>query len=706
MRILQVLPSLDVGGVERGVIDLARAIRRTSDEIVVVSSGGELVGQLHKLGVMHYTLPVHQKSLFSLGLVGKLADIIHRERIDLVHARSRVPAWIAWMACRRTGIPLVTTCHGYYSTHALSRVMGWGKKVIVISRVIGRHMIDDFGVPPDRIRLVHRGIDLNQFTFVPDKYDRPVSKTFRIINVGRLSPIKGQVEFLKAVHRLRQDLPQIEVLIVGSEGKGRHKYTEQLQKTIEQLGLSPCVQMLGTRRDIPELIAQSDLLVLATLVPEAFGRVVVEAGAVGTAVVATRVGGVLDIIDHEENGLLVPAGEEEPMAKAMFSLLTDRKRSREYALALRRKIEHQFTLEQMVDKTLAVYHEIAKQKKILIFKLGAMGDVILGIPSIRMIRHKYPRARIAMAVDKKFASLVSKCPYLDDVIPVERSRMSDLFYLLRVARKLRLESFDVSVDLQNSKWTHLLSSLAHIPERYGFSRGKASFLLNRPVKQPNIAEAPVKNQFRILSKLGITECDETLELWPDGDAESRVDEVLSEFSFSASVRTVGLVIGSSPRWPTKRWPAPFFRELALRLIREKNCQIILIGSSSDREAALEFHTGETEGVMDLVGKTRAQDLAALMHRVDVLVTGDTAPLHIASATATRMVCLFGPTDSRRHVSTGTQAVVLQRRLPCQPCYQGVCKYEEPLACLKHIPVREVYDAVLRHLDSLKPLTSV
>ena len=216
MKSLQILPSLNVGGVERGVIDLARAMKRRGEPCVIISSGGELVKELEKIGITHYRLPVHKKSMEALGLVPKIAEIIRRENIDIVHARSRVPAWLAWLAARQTNRPFVTTCHGYYSTHFLSRVMGWGKYVIAISRIIGRHMIDDFGVSPNRIRLIHRGVDLSQFSFSP-KTCNIKERPFRIINIGRFSPIKGQVEFLHAVHELRKQIQQIEVESTGND---------------------------------------------------------------------------------------------------------------------------------------------------------------------------------------------------------------------------------------------------------------------------------------------------------------------------------------------------------------------------------------------------------------------------------------------------------------------------------------------------------
>ncbi len=576
--------------------------------------------------------------------------------------------------------------------------MGWGRRVIVISHAVGRHMIDDFGVPPERIRLVHRGIDLSQFHYSVSRYDS-LPKVYRIINVARLSPIKGQIEFLRAVHLLKNRLQQIEVWLVGSEGRGKHKYTDLIKQTIRQLGLGSCVKLLGTRRDIPELLAQSDLAVLSTLVPEAFGRVIVEAGATGCAVLSTRVGGVLDIVDHDENGVLVPPGDMNAMADGMFRLLTDRERSKLYAARLRAKIERCFTLEQMVDRTLEVYQEIKRERKILIIKLGAAGDLILAVPSLRMIRQRFPDAHISLMVDKKLAALVSGTPYLDEIFPVDRKKLPGLSYLLKLAKQVRAENYDVSVDLQNSKWTHLLAYLGGIGERFGFSRGKFGFLVNRPDRTFEVREAPVRHQFRVLSKLGVKDYDEKLELWTDPRSDERVRAWLGEGAPDS--KWVGLVLGSSPQWPTKRWPLSYFCELAQRLVQHLNCRVVLIGSDLDREFLEQNSLKQAEGVLDLVGKTTLADLVSLVRHMDVLVTGDTAPLHVAGAFQKKIVALFGPTDPVRHMPPGQGAVVLTRYLSCQPCYEGICRHEEKLACLRHISVEEVLAAVEKQLASVE-----
>lgn len=699
MKVLQILPSLEVGGVERGVIDLARAMKNRGEGMVVISSGGQLVAELQKMGVTHYTLPVQRKSLLTLFLVPKIAEIIEKEHIDIVHARSRVPAWLAWLAARRTKRPFVTTCHGYYTHHLLSWVMGWGKRVIVISTVVGRHMIDDFGVSPERIRLIHRGVDLSQF----NRGERPpAAETKRVINIGRLSPIKGQLEFLKAVYEVRRQIPSLEVWIVGSEHKSKHKYTDLIQKTIRQLNLESCVKLLGTRRDIPDLLAQSDLLVLSTLVPEAFGRVIIEAGAVGTPVLATALGGVLDIIEPNQNGKLVTPGDVKGMAEAMIEILKDKKTAQEYAVELKKKVLRQFSLETMTEATLKVYREAMAEKKILMIKLGALGDLILAIPSFRMIRKRFPAAKISVLVDRKLASLVAQSPYIDEVIPVDRKKLSHLPSLLKLARRIRREAFDISVDLQNSKWTHLLAFLGGVCERYAFSRGPFQFLINRPDHTYQTADSPVKHQFRILSKLGVREFDENLELWSDPASEARVKTLLpAEINGS---RRIGFVIGSSPKWPTKRWPVENFLELSRKLVREMKCQIILLGSENDGVSAAAFE--KEEGVTSLIGKTSLTDLVPLIRELDVLVTGDTAPLHIAAAVQTPVVALFGPTDPKRHMPPARASTVLVKHPSCQPCYSGVCKNPDTLICLRQISVQEVFQAVQRHLVKKNTAVSV
>ena len=295
MNVLQILPMLDVGGVETGTVDLSKELIKQGHNVIVVSSGGRMVKELGDINVRHIKLPVHKKSLFTVfRMIRRLEYILKEEHIDIVHARSRVPAIIAFFASRRADTSFITTAHGYYSTHLLSRIMGWGKFVIVASSIIGRHMIEDFGVPHERVRFVPRGVDLDKFRFKP--VDLSQHKTeCKIGVVGRITPIKGHSFFLQAIARVVRIFPKAKILIVGDAPEGRPEYRDSLKRLTQQLGIEEVVEFLGSRHDIPRIMSELDLLVLPSVGQEAFGRVIIEAGASGVPVIATRIGGAIDV---------------------------------------------------------------------------------------------------------------------------------------------------------------------------------------------------------------------------------------------------------------------------------------------------------------------------------------------------------------------------------------------------------------------------
>ena len=269
MNILQILPSLDVGGVETGTVDLARCLAARGHKAIVVSSGGRLVKELDEAGVRHYSLPVGKKSFLNIvRMVRRLARIIRAEDIDIVHARSRVPALRVYFACRMTNRVFITTAHGYYRKSLLSGVMGWGRFVIVPSNIIAKHMTADFGVPQERIRFIPRGVDLSNFKFRdPHTYS---SKTFTVGMVSRITPLKGHAYFIKAISLLYRKIPNLKVVIAGSAPK--EKYKEELDMLVRRLGLTRTIEFVGAQQDVSSVMKQLDCLVSATITPEAFGR--------------------------------------------------------------------------------------------------------------------------------------------------------------------------------------------------------------------------------------------------------------------------------------------------------------------------------------------------------------------------------------------------------------------------------------------------
>ncbi|MEX2644561.1 MAG: glycosyltransferase family 4 protein [Acetobacterales bacterium] len=369
--ILQVLPRLETGGVERGTVDIARAIVEAGGRALVASAGGGLVRELERCGAEHVTLPVHSKQPWTVYRnVARLAELVRSEDVHLVHARSRAPAWSACYAARQTGRPFLTTFHGTYSgksalKRAYNAVMIRGELVIAISEFIGLHVMEFYGVPRERVRVIHRGVDLDLFDpdavsaeriiqlatawRIPD--DMPV-----IMLPGRLTRWKGQTVVIEAIEKLgRRD---VRCLLIGPD-QGRVRYRGELEDMIRGRGLEDIVHIIDDCRDIPAAMMLADVVISASTDPEAFGRVVAEAQAMGRPVIATDHGGAREVVIAGETGWLTPPADPAALANALDRVLQLDSDGREQLA--RRAIAHvraKFSREQMCARTLSVYDEV------------------------------------------------------------------------------------------------------------------------------------------------------------------------------------------------------------------------------------------------------------------------------------------------------------------------------------------------------------
>ncbi|MFH0855945.1 MAG: lipopolysaccharide heptosyltransferase II [Candidatus Omnitrophota bacterium] len=690
MNILQILPELNVGGVETGTLDLSKYLLRLGHKAVVVSAGGSLVKDLEALGGIHYQLPVHKKSLISIiKNIPRLVEIIKKEKVDIVHARSRVPAWIAYFACRRAKTVFITTCHGYYKKHLFSYVMGWAKRVIVLSNCIARHMIEDFNVPHERIRLVPRSVDLEKFKYLSP--DKKRGKDFNVGIIARITPLKGHLFFIKAMAKVARVLPSLKVWIVGDAPVSRQAYKEQVQILTRRLGLDHCTEFLGTQRNISEVLANLDLAVLATTTHEAFGRAIVEAQAAGVPVVATEVGGVVDIIENGRTGLMVPPADPQSMAEAVIKIFKDPVLARNFAEAAYQKVKDKYNVELMVDNTLNVYKDALSNFKLLIIKLSSLGDVILSTPGLRAIREKFPRHKISFMVAEASKDALLRCPYIDELLVVDlKNRDKGVKGLLNIASSLRKKNFDFVIDLQNNKVSHLLSFLSLSPERYGYDNKKFGFLLNHRIKDGKPVMDPVTHQFRLLKMLGIDLRDNRLELWPSKEDEEYIESFLGKEWLSVDQKIIGINIGASKRWLTKCWP----KERIAKLCDElglKNMRVVVTGTEEDvAEANILASMVKNSKIINACAKTSVNQLAALIKRCAVYISADSSPLHVASAVNTPVIAFFGPTDPARHMPPAREAVIIRRQLSCSPCYKPKCRHNK---CMTAITVEEVLEAI-------------
>jgi lipopolysaccharide heptosyltransferase II len=358
----------------------------------------------------------------------------------------------------------------------------------------------------------------------------------------------------------------------------------------------------------------------------------------------------------------------------------------------RRRVEDNFNLDQMMTKTISVYEEALKSINILVIKLSAIGDVILSIPSLRSIRAKYPDATIKVLVGLQAREVLDRCPYIDDRIVYDPFGKDKGFKgLLNISSDLRKNCFDIVIDLQNNKKSHILAFMSMAPSRYGYANGKFSFLLNNRIKDDAPYLDPVEHQFRVLKLAGIKPADKRLELWPAASDDEKIAAFLEENWIKQKQDIVGINVSASRRWLSKNWPSKYIAELCDRLAREFNIRAVLTGTKDDLHIVDEVTSASSSKPVSAAGRTGIPELASLIKRCSVYITPDSAPMHIASAMGTPLVALFGPTDPARHVAPSNNCVVIKKELKCMPCYSPNCS--KRIKCMNSITVDEVFSAV-------------
>ncbi len=369
--VLQLVPTLVTGGAERGCVDVALALAEAGAVPLVASAGGPMVHELERAGIRHLTLPLASKNpLVIRRNARRLEAIIRDEGVAIVHARSRAPAWSGWLACRRTGARFMTTFHAPYNfSNGLKRrynaVMARGERIIAISDFIRRHILDSYDVDPARIRTIHRGID--HATFAPERVgparlvqlarqwrlpdDKPV-----ILLPGRLTRWKGQTVLIEALERLgRKDLC---CLLVGSD-QGRTDYRLELEEKVRRAGLEGVVRMTDHCTDMAAAYLLSAVVVSASREPEAFGRVIVEAQAMGKPVIVTAIGAYQETVIPGETAWVVPPDDPAALARALEEALAlTAEQSAAIGDRARAFVAERYTRQRMCADTLDVYAEL------------------------------------------------------------------------------------------------------------------------------------------------------------------------------------------------------------------------------------------------------------------------------------------------------------------------------------------------------------
>lgn len=369
MKVIQVLPDLNGGGVERGTLEVAEALVHAGHESVVVSSGGAMVSELESQGSRHVQWNLGKKSPFTFLKFLQFRKWLLAERADILHVRSRMPAWVCWLAWR--GMPkqqrpkLVTTVHGLYSVSGYSEVMCKGERVIAVSETVQAYIHDHYPkTDPNKVRLIYRGVDPDIFPYGyrPEQawldawYESyPQTRDKKLITLpGRLTRLKGHNDFLDLIAELKRRKENVMGLIVGGEDPKRQAYAQSLKERVEAEELGDAVIFTGPRKDIKDIYAISDLVLSLSTKPESFGRTVLESLRLGIPTLGYSHGGVAEILAEMFPEGRVGTGDQVALIESVIQQLNDPSQPDN---------SQAFTRREMLDKTLSLYQELDHEHK-------------------------------------------------------------------------------------------------------------------------------------------------------------------------------------------------------------------------------------------------------------------------------------------------------------------------------------------------------
>jgi len=361
MKVVQLLPELNEGGVERGTVELNREFVKRGIQSVVISKGGTLARQIEADGGEHIPFDVCSKNPFDAPIrILRLRTLLRAIGPDIVHARSRVPAWLAYLANKPLRFPFVTTVHGLNRVNRYSEIMTRGDRVIVVGEPVRDHILRNYRVNPGKIRLIQRGVDTERFD--PEAVDREFIESFRrtmnlrdkyvVTSVGRITWLKDYETFIQAIALLKDEIPEIVGLIVGGVREDKAGYFGTLKRLAATLAVEDRIRFAGSQTRIAEIYALSDVLVNASLKMGNIGRTIVEAFAMDRPVIATTYEGLRNLVVDGVNGYLVATKHPEELASRIRQV-----HGGDFS-GIRSRLDPEYTLDTMVEKTIATYREL------------------------------------------------------------------------------------------------------------------------------------------------------------------------------------------------------------------------------------------------------------------------------------------------------------------------------------------------------------
>jgi len=703
MNILQVISKLDAGWASEDIMCSTRYFTLNGHKVVVACEENAFFKEIDTVGARHYTVPMRPNVITIFKAILRLSQIISRENIDIIHARDGISSLCAFFAARFTERVFVSTIYKDAKPHLLGKAQFWAKRVICFNKKVARNILKKEYVSRTKISIIPPFVDTHA------KSKRNLPPDYFVIGASLpLSSQEATKVLVKTISTLSRAAHKIKVLVINSSLQHEKTHIERFKLLVKRHSLDSVISV-AAHTDLANEVAGLDLFIQIDDKDHTQLRFLLKAASLGVPVITTDSDLVIDYLENEDIFTVCRRKEPQVLANKILSFYRDRalmKKTSDETIAF---VKNKFSLKTAMESTLNVYNDALKARDILIIKIGAIGDAILVIPSVRAIRERFGSAKIKLLVGVETREIFMNCPLIDEMIVCDfKKRDRGLRGLLRVAKALRSENFDTVIDFQNNKKSHLLSFLSFIPKRYGYDNGKLSFLLNRKVKDTPSKIDPIEHQSRVLGLLGIHDIDKRLELWTSADDEKWAESFLSSHwvkpalskksEKKENLRLIALNIGASSRWVTKLWPVEYFAEVANRLAKDCGARIILIGREKRNTYMDDFLKRTRCKPIIAAGKTNIPRLASLVRRCSILLSSDSAPVHVAASVDTPFIALFGPTDPERHIVPTRDSIVIRKDFPCSPCYHTHC--DRGYVCMREITPDEVYDKVLELLKTV------
>jgi len=361
MNIIYLTNHLNIGGISSYVLNVASGLKQKGHNVYVASSGGQLVPKFISEGIAYLPIPIKTKFELSYKVFisrFKLCKIIKEKNIDIIHANTRVTQVLGFLLWWSYGIPFVSTGHGFFKKRLFRRLFPcWGNKVIAISESVKNHLVRDFKVKEEDIRVIHNGIDIKKFHISDPESRMEMKKKLGLGKgpvigiVARLSEEKGHIYLIKAMQQVIAQIAPAQLLIVG---EGRMK--DKLVSLVKNMGIEKSIFFLPSVMDTAEILPALDLFVLPST-KEGLGLALMEAMACGLCVIGSAVGGIKSLIQDSYNGLLVELADVQGLSDAILELLRNPDKAKSLGNNARAFIEQNFSQEKMVLETQEVYRE-------------------------------------------------------------------------------------------------------------------------------------------------------------------------------------------------------------------------------------------------------------------------------------------------------------------------------------------------------------